>query len=222
MAITHVFFDLDGTLVDSLPGIAYSAQAAIERVYSRRTAPDLLPFIGPPVREVFRRAIPEDDPEALHRLEEAFRESYDSEGWRQTKPFPGVAAVLGRLQETGLVCHVLTNKPKKPTHEILRSLALDKYFMEVITPESRKPRYASKTEALLDAQRRQALPASAGWVVGDSEDDGAAAAACGFKFVAAPFGYGGALQQCHCPIHFRLDRFEDLLSVLRTMPNPTR
>ena len=58
MAITQLIFDLDGTLVDSFPGIAFSASAALAQTLPGRKAPDFMPFIGPPIREIFRRALP--------------------------------------------------------------------------------------------------------------------------------------------------------------------
>lgn len=214
MAITHLLFDLDGTLVDSLPGIAFSAEAALAHVAPGRMTPDFLPLIGPPIREVFRRSLPENNPEVLERLEHAFRESYDSEGWRKTRAYPGVTSVLAQLCDLGFVCRVLTNKPKLPTHTILHNLSLDRFFNEVITPESRTPRFSSKDEAALDFRRRCIHAEEGAFVVGDAEDDGAAAEACGFKFAAVTFGYGRAYRECNFPVHFRLDRFEDLLTIL--------
>jgi phosphoglycolate phosphatase len=214
VAITHLFFDLDGTLVDSFPGIAFSAEAALAHVSPDRTPPDFLPFIGPPIREVFRCALAENDPKILDRLEQSFRKSYDSEGWRKTISYPGVENVLAQVCESGVVCRVLTNKPKLPTHTILQHLCLDRFFNEVITSDTRTPCYSSKVEAALDVQRRNAIAGEDALLVGDSADDGAAAEACGFRFAAAMFGYGRAYQECNFPVHFRLERFEDLLNVL--------
>ena len=214
MPITQLFFDLDGTLVESLPGIAFSVEAALAQVSPGRRMPDLLPFIGPPVREIFRRALPEDDPEILSRLEQFFRASYNSEGWRKTRTYPGVEKVLAQVCQTGRICRVLTNKPKQPSHAILQNFSLDRFFREVITPDMRTPPYSSKAEAAADACQRNALVGGEVLLVGDSADDGAAAAACGFKFAAATFGYGRAFESCPTPVHYRLEQFEDLLHIL--------
>ena len=214
MAITQLFFDLDGTLVDSFPGIAFSASAALAQTLPGRKAPDFMPFIGPPIREIFRRALPENDLKILDRLEQSFRASYNSEGWRKTRAYPGVEKVLAQVCQSGRVCRVLTNKPQQPARAILRQLGLDRFFDEVITPDLHQPGFSSKIEAALDAQRRHDLVGEKTIMVGDSADDGAAAAACGFKFAAATFGYGRAYEQCDHPVHCRLERFEDLLSFL--------
>jgi phosphoglycolate phosphatase len=125
-----------------------------------------------------------------------------------------VEKVLARVCESGFVCLVLTNKPKLPTNAILQHLSLGHFFNEVISPDTRTPRFSSKVEAALDAQQRNALAGEDALLVGDSEDDGAAAKACGFKFAAATFGYGRAYRECDSPVHFRLEQFEDLLSIL--------
>jgi len=214
MAITQLFFDLDGTLVDSFPGIAFSASAALAQVLPGRPAPDFLPFIGPPIREIFCRALPENDSKILDCLEQSFRASYNVEGWRKTCAYPGVEKVLAHVCESGRICRVLTNKPQQPTRAILRQLGLDRFFVEVITPDWRPPGFSSKVEAVLDYRRRHDLAVETTLLVGDSDDDGAAAAACGFKFAATMFGYGRAYESCGHPVHYRLERFEDLLNVL--------
>ena len=214
MAITQLFFDLDGTLVDSFPGISLSAEAALAQVLPGRKPPNFLPFIGPPIREIFRRALPENDFEILDRLEQSFRTSYNAAGWRKTQTYPGVEKVLAHVCRSRYVCRVLTNKPKQPTQAILQHLGLNRFFDEVITPDLQSPGYASKAEAAMDAQRRHALAGEQTLVVGDSADDAAAAAACGFKFAAAAYGYGHAFETCDSPVHFRLERIEDLLQIL--------
>lgn len=214
MAITQLFFDLDGTLVDSFPGIAFSASAALAQVLPGRPAPDFLPFIGPPIREIFRRALPENDLKILDRLEQSFRASYNAEGWRATRAYAGVEKVLTQIRQSGRICRVLTNKPQQPARAILRQLGLERFFDDVITPDWRSPGFSSKVEAALDFRRRHDLAFETTLLVGDSDDDGAAAAACGFKFAAVKFGYGRACENCGHPVHCRLERFEDLLDYL--------
>ena len=75
--------------------------------------------------------MPENDAEILGRLEQSFRVSYNSEGWRRTRTYPGVEKVLAQVCQSGYVCRVLTNKPKQPTEAILQHLGLDQYFAEV-------------------------------------------------------------------------------------------
>ncbi len=214
MAITHIFFDLDGTLVDSLPGISFSATEALARVCPGKTIPDFSPFIGPPIRDIFQLALQAEDVDLLDRLCLAFRQSYDSQGWTKTKVYPGVNRVIASLYDSGMICRVLTNKPLVPTLRILRHLSLDGFMSEVITPDKRSPGFASKIEAALDAQSRHSLTGTCALVVGDSSDDGAAAEACGFQFAAVTYGYGAAHRLTRPSVHFKLKQFADLLEVV--------
>ena len=219
--MTHIFFDLDGTLVDSFPGIEFSALTALASVFPDKRFPDLRPFVGPPIREVFRRALGEDDAGVLDDLERAFRRSYDGGGWIRTTAYPGVGEALATLDEFGLVCHVLTNKPQRATLAILQHLSLKRFFGEIITPDSRVPGYTSKTEAAFEAKRRLGLAGSETLLVGDSTDDGAAAQACGFQFAAVCYGYGDAHRDDRLKVDYRLERFGDLLPIVGISPSLT-
>jgi phosphoglycolate phosphatase len=53
--VRHVIFDLDGTLIDSLPGIAWSVDVALRSCGLPPAERDLGPFIGPPVRDILRQ-----------------------------------------------------------------------------------------------------------------------------------------------------------------------
>ncbi len=190
MEITSVLFDLDGTLVDSSAGIEYSCRVALQEVLPGREIRDLRARIGPPIREVFRRALPDVGADALGQLERSFRASYDAEGWRRSVAYPGVAETLSCLRELGRRSFVVTNKPQAPTRSILGLLGLEARFEEVVCPDSRTPPFASKAEEAIDLVRRYGLQPERAALVGDSEEDARAAQACGLPFIAASYGYG--------------------------------
>ena len=100
MSIRNVLFDLDGTLVDSRPGIDYSIRAALKAVLPSQTHRRLNYLVGPPIRDIFARILATTDETLLDQLERQFRISYDAIGWRQTRTYRGAVhvycAVLGR------------------------------------------------------------------------------------------------------------------------------
>ena len=192
--VKNVVFDLDGTLVDSLPGIAWSIDAALAECgltpRSSLTPQDLKPLIGPPVRTILATVSGLPDGAELDRLLAAFRRSYDADGWRKTLLQPGTMSMLQRLLAGGCRLWVVTNKPALSSGLILKGLGVALYFEKTLSPDSRHPPFASKAEMLLALD----LPDAETIMVGDTEEDAHAAAAAGFECAIVPHGYGTGLE----------------------------
>lgn len=187
--IRNVIFDLDGTLVDSLPGIARSVEAALLSCGLPPLARDLKPLIGPPIRVILSTVSGVSKPRRLNDLEQAFRLSYDSGGWRGTVCQKGAADLLGQLRASGIGLWVVTNKPADATRKILNELKLASFFQEAACRDSRVPTFRSKADVLADLLQRHALEGSTCLMVGDTLEDGEAAAAAGMRCAIVPHGY---------------------------------
>lgn len=219
--VNAVLFDLDGTLVDSLPGISWAARLAMAEVLPGSELPDLRPFVGPPIREVFRRLLDEATIALLADLESAFRRHYNMEGWRRSLAYPDVPDALASLSAGGIRLGVVTNKPQEPTKRILDHLDLARFMDVVLTPDSSSPPFASKAETLVAALQARALIPALTLFVGDSNDDAFAARACGVRFAAVTRGYGNAAHQTAHPIAVTLDALGDLCRGPAAILNPT-
>ena len=184
-AFRHVIFDLDGTLVDSLPGIAYSVDAALTACGFTASDCDLAPLIGPPVRDILETVSHTHDRAVLQRLESSFRASYDAEGWRRTKCLAGVPDMLWNLMTSGCELRIATNKPSIPTGRILRELRLAAFFRQVICRDSRVPPFSSKAEMLSDLIARHGMDRQDCLMVGDTSEDWRAAEAAGIACAIA-------------------------------------
>jgi len=206
-----LIFDLDGTLVDSLPGIESAAQTAWGIVQPDRPCPALRPLIGPPIREMFQRAWPDVPAETLQALERAFRKAYDSEGWQMTTAYPEVVETLASFNAAGLMCLGVTNKPQFATQRILEHCRLKPHFREFLSPDSTDPAFKSKAEAVAVLLTRYDLHPNHTLLVGDSLDDARAAQACDLQFAAFIGGYGQVEPQTGLPIDLRFECFTDLL-----------
>ena len=98
---TAVLFDLDGTLVDSAPGIRRCADATLTAHGLAPLGPDeLARFIGPPLRESFA-AVGAPIP-MLDTLVAAYREHYAGGGIHEFTVYPGIPEVLAALADRGI------------------------------------------------------------------------------------------------------------------------
>jgi phosphoglycolate phosphatase len=190
--VKNIIFDLDGTLVDSLPGIEESARVAISRVLPGEPMPDLRALVGPPIAVMFARLWPELTPERMALLLAEFRKHYDEDGCLRSQPYPQAQEILARLSKAGLRLYVLTNKPIQPARKILHHLGLEKHVTAVAAPDSPHLPFDSKAAGARVLAGKFSLSPGETILIGDGADDAAAAAECGFAFIAAAYGYGQA------------------------------
>ena len=213
-----VLFDLDGTLVDSAPGIEAVSREALAEVAPGRTLPPLRPFIGPPIAGVLRRALPDLGPAELDAVVAAFRARYDAGGWRTARPYPGAPEVLAALAGAGIRAFVVTNKPATPTGLIVEALGWRPLLAAAISPDSAAPRFADKAAVVAHLLAAWRVDPASAWLVGDAEDDRAAARAHGIRFVPALYGYGRV--DAGADAHLALRAPADLLPYLGLPPAP--
>ena len=211
-AVAAVIFDLDGTLVDSLPGITASVQAVVEECFPGRKVPDLDRFIGPPIGVMIKQLWPELSDGELQLAITSFRRHYDTEGYLLSRLFSGVDETLATLHYAGLQLFVLTNKPALPTLAILDAKGIKARFTAVVSPDSSEPPFKCKNAAAVALQARHSLECERTVLVGDGRDDHDAAAYCGFEFIAAAYGYGQAFTLQNPRPVAALKTFSDIVS----------
>lgn len=124
----HIFFDLDGTLIDSMPGITRSVQYALQRYGIVVDNLDILkPFVGPPLHESFQEFYQFSEQDAWRAIE-IFREYYLEKGWLESSVFDGVEETLKRLHTSGRKLYVATSKPEHMAKQVLDHYGLSQYF----------------------------------------------------------------------------------------------
>lgn len=187
-----ILFDLDGTLIDSSPGIL----ATFERVlaaHGLRAAVPLEPsLIGPPLAVTLRQVSGVEDEAGLARLVEAFKQDYDTAGYLSTFAFDGVAEGLRRLADGGARLFIVTNKRLVPTRKILDALDLARCFAGVHSRDETEPPAPSKAAVTRRVLALHAIDPARAFFVGDSDEDAAAARENGLAFIHAAYGYGAA------------------------------
>ena len=190
MTTQGLIFDLDGTLVDSLPGIASSLNRALARVgLPVHPLRAVRGFIGNGARVLVSRAAPEGTDEALlDGLERAFKDDYDRTWPQGSVAYPGVAGLLADLQQRRIPLAVLSNKTHPFAAAMVSGLFPEVSFAAVLGQRSgiaHKPDPAGAFEiaAMLG------LPAQALMVIGDSTMDIETARRAGMRAVAVSWGY---------------------------------
>jgi phosphoglycolate phosphatase len=188
--LTHVLLDLDGTLVDSAPGILGSVRAALDEVgvdYPDDAVDQSL--LGPPMYESIPRiapGAPVDDVMA------AYRRIYIEEGgYALSTPYPGADALVRALHGAGIRLAISTSKTEISARKILAGQGWTELFTEIVgdTPDAGFP---TKAAVVGEALRRLGHPSGADLpvLVGDRHHDVAGARAHGLDCLGAGWGYG--------------------------------
>jgi phosphoglycolate phosphatase len=186
-----IAFDLDGTLVDSLPDLADSANELIVELGGAPLSEDEIGrMIGEGAATLVRRALRAskigDAPRAVSR----FLEIYDTRLLNHTRPYDGIVDVVRAARAHGRVV-VLTNKPRAASERILEGLALRNLFDEVIGGDGPYPRKPDPAGLLALGQKAGAAPGDS-LLVGDSPVDHETATRAGAQCCLAAYGFGFA------------------------------
>lgn len=182
-----IFFDLDGTLTDSGPGIMNCAQLALDHfgipVASRE---DLRVFVGPPLRQTFARfGVP---PEKIDEAIQVFRGRYVPIGKFENTPYPGIQELLHALRAEGYALYVATSKPQVTAIEVLEHFHLAQYF-QVICGASLDEGRETKEDVITYLLSQIGSPDRV-VMVGDTDYDVIGARAHGIDTIGVTWGYG--------------------------------
>lgn len=169
-----VVFDLDGTLLDSLPLVLEAIAHALE------------PFGAPPTREIFARlgGPPQSFlptllsdlahvPAAMERLA-----AFDRENTHLIQPFEGVATFLENLRAHGLLAAIWTGRDRDSCARLMRQHALTDQFATVVCGDD-LPTHKPDPEGLREIMRRLGVAPAETLFVGDADVDVLGGVACG-------------------------------------------
>ena len=191
MSSGHVaFLDLDGTIIDSAPGIVAGLQEAYGAVGV--PAPDeatLRSWIGPPVLRTLERELGQRGDEVVRTANAGFRAYFDTVGATQSEVFPGMAEAMDSVAGSGTTIVVVTHKPLPLAHAALSQHGLDKLVSAVHAPPSPSAYVAKEdlfAQAIAEARPRSAVAA------GDRATDVEAAAMRGVGSIGVTWGFGTA------------------------------
>ena len=185
-----LIFDLDGTLVDSLQGIAASLNHALaESHLPTHSLEKVQGFIGNGARILIERATPAgSDDTLLHQLENAFKAHYDLTWPAGTFPYDDITSLLETLQTQGYPLAVLSNKPHAFTEIIVSQLFPAIHFAVVLGQRSGILHKPNPTGALQISSIIQRPPSHC-IIIGDSTMDLETAKNAGMRAIAVTWGF---------------------------------
>jgi phosphoglycolate phosphatase len=182
-------FDLDGTLVDSVPDLTAAVNRVPALVGAHFAEAEIAAMVGDGIETLLRRAFLARnlafDPAALPN----FAADYAAHAADLTRPFPGVVPTLQHLESLGWRMAVCTNKPEGAARNLLAGLHLDKFFAAVgggdsFPTKKPDPAHVLATLAAAGADAADAI------MLGDNAHDITAAHGAGVKCIYAAWGYG--------------------------------
>ena len=216
MKLKTLIFDLDGTLLDTIPGLHQSVNAALEVCgYEGRTLEEVTAFVGNGLNKLIERALPGGlrNPD-YDRCLSAFLADYEYTLFSGAKPYGGILPMLETLRQEGYHMAVVSNK-----QDIAVRLLNDRYFpglIGVAIGEKRGVARKPAPDSVYAALKELGVTAAGAAYIGDSEVDIETARNAGLPCFSVTWGTrsvaqllaAGATTLCHTP--------EELLETIHT------
>ncbi|HEB66869.1 MAG TPA: phosphoglycolate phosphatase [Gammaproteobacteria bacterium] len=189
-----ILIDVDGTLVDSVPDLAYCVDEMMKRLGLPPHGEDKVrQWVGNGVERLVRRALVgrlegEPDEELFRKAYPIFLDLYAENTSKRSRLYPGVREGLDYLKSAGYRLGCVTNKAAQFTEPLLRDLGIMDYFAIVISGDT-LPKKKPDPLPLLHAAEFFGVKPEDALMIGDSISDVKAARAAGFQIVCMSYGY---------------------------------
>lgn len=189
-----ILIDVDGTMVDSVPDLAYCVNEMMKRIdMPEHNESAIRNWVGNGVERLVKRALVgqldgEPDENLFRQAYPIFLELYAENTSRRSELYPGILEGLSRLREAGYILGSVTNKASQFTIPLLKDLGIYEDFAVVVAGDTLEKKKPDPAPLLYAAERMGVAPGDC-MMVGDSISDVTAARAAGFQIVCMPYGY---------------------------------
>lgn len=219
--IKLIAFDLDGTLLDSVPDLALATDQAVQAVgFAPVSEQQVRDYVGNGAEILIGRALsgssqisPDLDDEIYAKARELFDHFYQQTGHKLSHLYPAVEQTLTELKNAGFILTLVTNKPSKFVPEVLAKHGLDGYFSDVLGGDS-FPEKKPNPMALNWLLEKYHLQPQQMLMVGDSMNDIKAAQNAGCASFALTYGYNHGAPISDSNPDFIADSIADLIEVV--------
>ena len=182
-----IFFDFDGTIVDTSEGIINAVFYAFEKYGIKNIAKEevVKNLIGPPLHQGLSEftKLPSANVECLVVL---FREYYSKEGVFQNKLYEGIKDVLEYFKKKGYSLNIISSKPERFIHKILNQHKIE-HFFQIVNGAGEKDKKSTKHEKIKILIKDKNLKHV---MIGDRAEDIEAGKKNGIFTIGVTYGYG--------------------------------
>lgn len=209
-----LLFDLDGTITDPKEGITKSVQYSLRAFgINVENAEDLIPFIGPPLRDSYRKYYGFDEKEAEKAVEK-YRKYFSEQGIFENNLYTGMDLLLKKQCEDGKKLIVTTSKPTVFAERILKHFQIAQYFTFVSGSEL-DGRRSKKAEVIRYALENLNIAAvDKAVMIGDREHDIIGAHEVGMDGIGVLYGYGDLRELTDAGAAYIVNSVGELLELL--------
>ena len=208
-------FDLDGTLLDTLPDLVVITNTALRACgYPERTADEIKSFVGNGVKALMYQAIPpEADEKEAERAMAHWRSIHPELEGRLTRPYPGIEDAIARLRARGVKTAVLSNKFDEGVQQVIGEF-MPSLFDAKHGECARFPRKPDPTGLLLTLEELGVAPQTAAYI-GDSPSDIEVARRAGTFSIGVAWGYHEAVELLDANPDALIEHADELLRFCR-------
>lgn len=216
-----LIFDLDGTLIDSVPDLAYATNATLMQLNQPTFAEDIIRhWVGNGAKKLIERALSGSadvssylTDEFVQQALELFFTNYEKYTCVKTQTYIGVDEGLHLLKDSGFILALVTNKPSQFIPTIIEKMRWQNLFSLLLGGDSlaqKKPHPAP----LQYVCRELDIPVKASYMIGDSKNDVLAGKNAGMDTLALSYGYNYGQDICLENPTQTFDNFHDLVKFI--------
>lgn len=215
MKVKSVIFDLDGTLIDSIPDITETAnQMLLNHQFPTHSAADYISWIGNGALRLVRKALPKEFSETeTQKFLNEYLELYTEMCTHGTMVYKGIPEVLDYLTKQGIGHSILTNKPHEVTQKVVNYYFPGNVFNFVFGQRQGVAKKPDPSAALEIASNLNCLPEDV-LFIGDSDTDMKTGKAAGMIAVGVTWGYGSVSSIKAAGSDYLFDTTEGLINLI--------
>lgn len=184
----NILFDLDGTILDTLPDLVVSANYALKKTgFAEQSFESVRRAIGHGIRNLLKDLMNCNDIDTLEKCREIFKDYYDRNKAVHTKPYDGMIEFVKELKQKGHKVFVISNKYDDAAKQLVYQFYGDLFDGVYGSREDIQPKPDRQIFDFVCEQN--GLDKEDCIYVGDSEVDREFAIVCNMQFIAVSWGF---------------------------------